>query len=254
MLKMNLLQNAYDFLNSSLYYATMATEDVNAWKFAIINLVQATELSYKECLRRIHPVLVYEDIDKRNRTVSLALALKRLTDIACVIDAKDKYVVDQALKWRNDMMHYEIHASVDELTGHYSLLFEHLTSFHLNQLSSELHTHIKSDYWDKEADLMEFFRQEFITYNGVHVRKDFPREIVEAQKTKSYTVGDKVFTRVPYGQEKAWLVIDPHFASIPCHDCAVLKGQLHVPGCDVEECPNCGEPAFGCGCLACVPN
>jgi len=31
----------------------------------------------------------------------------------------------------------------------------------------------------------------------------------------------------------------------PClRDCAVTKGQLHVPGCDVERCPACGDKPF----------
>lgn len=34
-----------------------------------------------------------------------------------------------------------------------------------------------------------------------------------------------------------------------CHDCGVLEGQHHKPGCNMESCSFCGEPGFiGCMC------
>jgi hypothetical protein len=33
-----------------------------------------------------------------------------------------------------------------------------------------------------------------------------------------------------------------------CHDCGAKPGENHHPGCDMEECPNCGGQYFVCDC------
>ena len=54
--------------------------------------------------------------------------------------------------------------------------------------------------------------------------------------------------RIPFGEE----VDDPPFyiarTNERCPDCQVERGELHVPGCDGEQCPACGQQLIGCDC------
>jgi len=34
----------------------------------------------------------------------------------------------------------------------------------------------------------------------------------------------------------------------PCHDCGVVYGEIHVPGCDIEQCPRCKGSLCSCFC------
>jgi hypothetical protein len=81
-------------------------------------------------------------------------------------------------------------------------------------------------------------------YRGVPMIEGWPEKIQEAQGITSYTLNGKAIARVPYGSEQ-----DDWYADrIPCHDCRVLKGELHVPSCDVEECPVGGGQLISCDC------
>lgn len=84
----------------------------------------------------------------------------------------------------------------------------------------------------------------FIEYRGVRIPEDWPEEIRAAQLESYVWVRGRAVRRIPFGSEPEDWGADRH----PCGDCAVVKGELHVPGCDVEVCPVCGWQLITCSC------
>jgi hypothetical protein len=74
-----------------------------------------------------------------------------------------------------------------------------------------------------------------VVFNGVAMDATWPPRIDQAQSMTHYTEGGVRYPRVRYGDE------DPRWGSIPCNGCGVVKGQFHVPDCEFEQCPKCGD-------------
>lgn len=118
-----------------------ATNDPHNWKFAILNLVQAIELSLKELLRREHPILIYKNIDSPKTTVDLATAINRLENkkISGISFSEfEKKKISQALRLRNKITHYEFELHELSAQSFFSELFAFLVYFHHNHFEIEI--------------------------------------------------------------------------------------------------------------------
>ena len=85
---------------------------------------------------------------------------------------------------------------------------------------------------------------EFVVYNGCRMIKGWPEKIEAAQLQHTYSIAGRLVQRVRYGNEKDNWGANKH----ACGDCGVVKGQLHVPGCDIEQCAICDGQVISCDC------
>jgi hypothetical protein len=83
-----------------------------------------------------------------------------------------------------------------------------------------------------------------ILYRGIPMIEGWPEKIEAAQELRSYNLSGRTIPRVPFGSEQDDCGAEKH----TCRNCRVLKGELHVPGCDGEECPICGGHLLSCDC------
>ena len=86
--------------------------------------------------------------------------------------------------------------------------------------------------------------EERVIYNGVSMVKGWPEKIEAAQKVTVVRISGVDRDRIRYGNEEDDWGADRQ----PCHDCGCIKGQFHVPSCDVERCPSCGGQLISCEC------
>lgn len=83
---------------------------------------------------------------------------------------------------------------------------------------------------------------ERVEWRGQQVASFWPDKMRSVQKITHYLCR---VPRIRYGDESS----DWQAGKYACHDCAAVKGEYHLPGCDVEECPLCHGQALGCECI-----
>ncbi len=108
-----LVENAVDSVAHAI--ELMAWRDISdersRLKQAILSVAQGVELLLKERLRRVHPSLVWEDVDKYPRldarTVGVEKAIHRLKSIgAVVLDESDITLIKSLRNTRNAIEHF----------------------------------------------------------------------------------------------------------------------------------------------------
>jgi len=215
-LKISLLDNSHNFLKEAISKAILAEKELEQWKFAIFNLVQSIELALKEKLRQDHPALIFSNVDKLEKTVSIDQAIIRLRKISKVeFSKKDIRTLASAKKWRNLIVHHEFELKPAELKPLFAKLLGFLSYFHLKYLDETLDNIVPPNLWEKAIEIVDY--------------------AAELCKT-----AEKHFEEEGFDISFAW----------NCRKCSwdAFVAQDKINTCyvcgwseDVIECPECGE-------------
>lgn len=248
--QLSLLENAIDSLNESLANVQRAAVNPNQWKYAVLNLVQAIELSLKHRLHSEHHLLLWENVDRPGRTVSLEQGLKRLQSVDLQFSSVDAEAIQKAINWRNNITHYETDLVLSEVESTFVLLFEFLNSFHKAHFDMDLTMQLREEVTQTASELISRFQNEFIEFRGHEMHRSWPSKLLVGQRISELTIQGETFRRIPWASELFWG--EKYMRGLApldfCPDCGTPIGHLHGPDCMKEECPRCKGQFFGCEC------
>lgn len=173
-LKLTLRENARDFLEDALANAVAAESHPKRWKFAVLSIVQSIELSLKELLSQVHPLLIYANIDKPTKTVTLDLAVWRLQNVTKLkLTKEDAEALALAKETRHQIVHHEVDANINELKLAFARLLGFLSDFYDSHFDSPLYYEIDEDLW-KSGVAVRSYGQELYerAKNRINENKD----------------------------------------------------------------------------------
>ena len=194
-IEFDLIGNAKDSLRHtvSMFVNDDAGPHHARLKHAILSSAHCIELLLKERLRRVHPALVWENVDKypnlEARTVTSALALERLKRLGgLTFDADDERTIKDLRVTRNAVEHYEWRTTEHET----QLIVGKALSFALSFAKAHLDVDLSEDFRKDDTWMMllnEFF--EFAWHHGKRIEAELSARssaIAECQECGAMTV------------------------------------------------------------------
>lgn len=178
-LKFTLRENAIDFFEDALSNAVRAEKVPHRWKFAVLSIVQAIELSLKQLLSEVHPLFVYANIDKPGKTVTLDEAVERLKRVADLkLSKEEAQALQLAKKARHKIVHHEVDEEIEKLKLAFAKLFAFLSDFYDSYFDTPLRNEIDKDLWNSGIRIKEYGKELF-TKASVKIEENINREFEE---------------------------------------------------------------------------
>jgi len=156
-IEFDLLANAIDSIDRAIELVAWKDEknDAKRLKQAVLSIAHGVELLLKERLRRIHPVLIWENVDKypslSARTVTVDGALSRLSKIGGLNMSKEECALITSLRdTRNAIEHFAwltTKAEADHIVGH-------ALGFAVHFAKDELNYVFVGDYASRKDDTL----------------------------------------------------------------------------------------------------
>lgn len=211
---MTLLDSAKCFLIESL-------ENMKKKKlvFAILHAVTSLELILKDRLSRIHPMLIYHDIDNPSKTVTLKNVTKRLCNFGISLNQEDLKVISTVAEWRNQIVHHMPEFSEEQATRKLGLLYDFISHFLEKEINVQLKDFIPKSLYKIADNLLSSWKK---------FKKDaFEKALKEGNVFKSQECP------ICGGIDTVCIRDDEGF----CHLC---ESKLKI-----GECPFCHKQAIG---------
>jgi hypothetical protein len=157
-LKLNLLSNGIDFIQSGVRFFLHDEPDPVIHKYAILHLFSGLVLLLKERLRREHHSLIFKDVKEawkpNAKTVDFDEVITRLEACAHVVfDNKAMKTLRTAQGLRNLIEHYELTIDVRQAQAVIGDLSELAYLFMRDELGVRLEDLAEAEVWDRMQEL-----------------------------------------------------------------------------------------------------
>ena len=149
-----LLESAHEFLEESL--SNFSDGKLN---FAIVNGVTATELVLKARLAKMHPALIFKDIDSKSsqkdqHTVSLGALPRRMANLGMPLSPTAAMLIRDIAQWRHEIVHHMPTFDVGLAEKQLPKLLDFLASFLRSELNTPLESFLSRDLYKDALRLL----------------------------------------------------------------------------------------------------